>query len=208
MNLRNIGLAYKAANYLYGRYRDTNDEQQRDVYDALRALARPENADADKDGKPFDKARLQAGELTRSAHDRLDARREQFRQAQLDKEAKKAAEKREKKAKKKGGAGRAVGVLGLLAAIAGAVWYFVFRDDSPAGQKPAPRKPASTTSVKVTTSKTGGSTIVTGAAQTHGPLSEDPAERDEELLSSIDEQLSTLDTLADEQREGTEPRHQ
>lgn len=208
MNLRNIGLAYKAANYLYGRYRDMNDEQQRDVYDALRALARPENADADKDGKPFDKARLQAGELTRSAHDRLDARREQFRQAQLDKEAKKAAEKREKKAKKKGGAGRAVGVLGLLAAIAGAVWYFVFRDESPAGQKPAPRKPASTTSVKVTTSKTGGSTIVTGAEQTHGPLSEDPAERDEELLSSIDEQLSTLDTLADEQREGTEPRHQ
>ena len=41
----------------------------------------------------------------------------------------------------------------------------------------------------------------------HGPLSEDPAERDEELLASIDEQLSSLDALADDQRESTQPRN-
>lgn len=40
-----------------------------------------------------------------------------------------------------------------------------------------------------------------------GPLGEAPAERDEDLLASIDEQLTTLDTLDDEQREVTEPRH-
>ena len=40
-----------------------------------------------------------------------------------------------------------------------------------------------------------------------GPLGEEPAERDEELLTSIDEQLTTLDTLEDSQREVTEPRH-
>ena len=40
-----------------------------------------------------------------------------------------------------------------------------------------------------------------------GPLGEAPAERDEDLLASIDEQLTSLDTLEDEQREVTEPRH-
>ena len=34
-------------------------------------------------------------------------------------------------------------------------------------------------------------------------LGEEPAERDEQLLSSIDEQLTTLDTLDDDQRDAT-----
>lgn len=41
-----------------------------------------------------------------------------------------------------------------------------------------------------------------------GPLGEEPAQRDEELLASIDEQLTTLDALDDDQREGTAPRHE
>ena len=45
---------------------------------------------------------------------------------------------------------------------------------------------------------------MTGSA---GPLGEDPAVRDEELLASIDEQLTTLDTLEDDQRQATAPRH-
>ena len=159
MNLRTIGMAYKAASLLYGRYRDMNDEQQRDVYEAMRALARP--ASVNEKGEPFDVARLQAGELTRVAHDRLDARRAEFRQAQLEKEAKKAERK------KKGGTVRK---LGLLAGIAGAVWYFFFRDTAP--------KP--TTSVSVTTSDTY-----------NGPLGEE---------------MTSLDTLADDQRAGTQPR--
>lgn len=158
MNLRTIGMAYKAASLLYGRYRDMNDEQQRDVYEAMRALARP--ASVNEKGEPFDVARLQAGELTRVAHDRLDARRAEFRQAQLEKEAKKTG-------KKKGGTLRK---LGLLAGIAGAVWYFFFRDTAP--------KP--TTSVSVTTSDTY-----------NGPLGEE---------------MTSLDTLADDQRAATQPR--
>ena len=58
MNLRTLGMAYKAASLLYGRYRDMNDEQQRDVYEAMRALARP--ASTNEKGEPFDTARLQA----------------------------------------------------------------------------------------------------------------------------------------------------
>ncbi|MCZ9294311.1 hypothetical protein [Corynebacterium meitnerae] len=172
MNLRTIGMAYKAASLLYGRYRDMNDEQQRDVYEAMRALARP--ASVNEKGEPFDVARLQAGELTRVAHDRLDARRAEFRQAQLEKEAKKAAAKLDKKAGKAGKAKRKKGgtvrKLGLLAGIAGAVWYFFFRDTAP--------KP--TTSVRVTTSDTY-----------KGPLGEE---------------MTSLDTLADDQRAGTQPR--
>ena len=169
MNLRTIGMAYKAASLLYGRYRDMNDEQQRDVYEAMRALARP--ASVNEKGEPFDVARLQAGELTRVAHDRLDARRAEFRQAQLEKEAKKAAAKLEKKAKKTGKKkGGTLRKLGVLAGIAGAVWYFFFRDTAP--------KP--TTSVSVTTSDTY-----------NGPLGEE---------------MTSLDTLADDQRAGTQPR--
>lgn len=40
-----------------------------------------------------------------------------------------------------------------------------------------------------------------------GPLGEEPAERDEALLSSIDEQLTTMDTLEDDQRKATDARH-
>ncbi|MDK8796063.1 hypothetical protein QP968_10130 [Corynebacterium sp. MSK041] len=198
MNLRTLGMAYKAASFLYGRYRDMNDEQQRDVYDAMRALARP--ASTNEKGEPFDAARLQAGALTRVAHDRLDARRAQFHKEQQEKEARKAAEKlakKQRKKEKKGNIGRAVGVLGLLAGIAGAVWFFLFREDTPAAapaKSAAPKAPAPMT----TRDRLGAD---------HGPLSEDPAERDEELLASIDEQLSSLDALADDQRESTQPRN-
>lgn len=212
MNLRTLGMAYKAASLLYGRYRDMNDEQQRDVYDAMRALARP--ASTDEKGEPFDTARLQAGALTRVAHDRLDARRAQFRKEQEEKEARKAAEKlakKQKKKEKKSNVGRAVGVLGLLAGIAGAVWYFLFREDASAPAKPtAPAKPASPSVPAPMTTRdrlAGAETGTSNASSDHGPLSEEPAERDEELLASIDEQLSSLDALADDQREGTEPRN-
>lgn len=40
-----------------------------------------------------------------------------------------------------------------------------------------------------------------------GPLGEEPADRDEHLLTSIDEQLTTLDTLEDNQRQATSPTH-
>ena len=198
MNLRTLGMAYKAASLLYGRYRDMNDEQQRDVYEAMRALARP--ASTNEKGEPFDTARLQAGALTRAAHDRLDARRAQFRKEQEEKEARKAAEKlakKQKKKEKKGNVGRAVGVLGLLAGIAGAVWFFLFREDTPAAAPATPAAPKAPAPM-TTRDRLGAD---------HGPLSEDPAERDEELLASIDEQLSSLDTLADDQREGTQPRN-
>ena len=122
---------------------------------------------------------------------------------------------REKKGKKQkkddksgtGTKGIALGalILALLAAVAGGIYYFVFGTDSPAPAKKAPQKPApkpapAKPTVRNTQPPTMGSTRVT-TTKDHGPLSEEPAERDEELLGSIDEQLSTLDTLDDAQRE-------
>ncbi len=217
MNLRNIRLASKVAGTLVNRYRELNNEQQRDVYEAVRLMARGDNG-ADNDGSAgdtaedtstFSAARLQAGDITRAAHARLDRRRAQFEAEQLDKKEKKelekALKKQEKDAKKGKRKGIAVGalILALLAAIAGAVYYFIFGSDStaPAKKAPAKKAPAPKQAAKPTVLHTQPPT--TGSATTgtdHGPLSEEPAERDEELLSSIDEQLSTLDTLDEDEK--------
>ena len=221
MNLRNIRIASAVAGTLFNRYRDLNNEQKRDVYEAVRLMARGDNDEINEDTSNFSAARLQAGDVTRAAHARLDRRRALFEQDQLDKKEKKELEKALKKQKKQGkksgksgksGNGIALGalILALLAAVAGGVYYFIFGTDSPAAKKasakkaPAKKVPQKSAPAKPTVQKTQpptqDSTRAT-AAKDHGPLSEEPAERDEELLSSIDEQLSTLDTLDDAQRE-------
>ncbi|MCQ4619516.1 hypothetical protein KBX17_03675 [Corynebacterium sp. CCUG 65737] len=247
MNLRNIRLAMKVANHFYGQYRDLNQAEKRNVYEAVRVLANPsrgvdaddlkdiDNIDDIIDESRFSEARREAGDITRAAHARLDRRRAQFDSDQLGKRVLKNAEKTAKKNKRKKqakGIGAATGVLALLAAIGGAVWYFFLREEP----KQAPRKDhrpvkktdehtnsdgsvthvySTTTSQRTqaqgeTADKIGSGNRVeneaAGAHSAHGPLSEEPAERDEELLSSIDEQLSTLDTLDDDQRNATNPR--
>lgn len=220
MNLRNIRIASAVAGTLFNRYRDLNNEQKRDVYEAVRLMAHDNNDETEEDTSTYSAARLQAGDVTRAAHARLDRRRALFEAEQLDKKEKEELEtalKKQKRQKKQGkksrtsgksGNGIALGalILALLAAIAGGVYYFIFGTDSPAPAKKAPAKkvPQESAPVKPTVQKTQpptmGSTRATGVKD-HGPLSEEPAERDEELLSSIDEQLSTLDTLDDAQRE-------
>ncbi|MCQ4622988.1 hypothetical protein [Corynebacterium sp. CCUG 70398] len=226
MNLRNIRLAMKVANHFYGQYRDLNQAEKRNVYEAVRVLANPsrgvdaddlediDNVDDIIDESRFSEARREAGDITRAAHARLDRRRAQFDSDQLGKRVLKKAEKTAKKNKRKKqakGMGAATGILALLAAIGGAVWYFFLREEP----KQAPRKDHRP--VKKTDEQQGqgadkigtGNRVedeAAGAHSAHGPLSEEPAQRDEELLSSIDEQLSTLDTLDDDQRNATNPR--
>lgn len=224
MNLRNLTVAYKVANHFFGRYRELNAEQKRNVYEAVRVLANPEASGSDD--SRYSAARREAGPLTRAAHDRLDRQRALFDATQLDKQARQLAEKQakqvekvkkaQKKKKSKSGIGAGVGILSLLAAIAGAVWYFLFREDTtgtPASRSATARPAHSTTKTATTSTATGSQTgsgkigtgdrIVDGGD--HGPLSEEPAQRDEKLLNSIDEQLSTLNTLDDDQRNVTKP---
>lgn len=207
MNLRNIRIASAVAGTLFNRYRELNNEQKRDVYEAVRLMARGNNEENEADTANFSDARRQAGDVTRAAHARLDRRRALFEAEQLDKKEKKELEKALKKQKKSGHAkGNSLGalILTLLAAIAGGVYYFVFGNDSKpakkAPQKPAPKPAPAKESVQRTQPPTMDSTRE-AATKDHGPLSEEPAERDEALLSSIDEQLSTLDTLDNAQRE-------
>lgn len=231
MNLRTATIAYRAASTLYGRYRSLNDEQKRNVYEAVRDMARaggdPKNPDelakavVEGEGRLNKKqaaARREAGDLTRAAHDRLDRQRALFEATINEKKAKKQAEKqakRAKTAKQAKAGGISAGVLALLAAIAGGVWYFFFREDNQPKQQPRKdHKPVVKTGEKKrddgsVTRTYSTTTDPEPAAKTtdHGPLSEEPADRDEALLSSIDEQLSTLDALDDDQRNATEPRH-
>ena len=219
MNLRNIRIASAVAGTLFNRFRELNNEQKRDVYEAVRIMARGENANTEEeDTSKYSAARLQAGDITRAAHARLDRRRALFDAEQLDKKEKKELEKALKKQqkaqknKKKGGIALGALILALLAAVAGAVYYFIFGEDSPAKTKDTKKTTPTPTAAKQTVNKTQpptkGSTRVTVTADKgdHGPLSEEPAERDEQLLSSIDEQLSTLDTLDDDQRSATDQR--
>lgn len=207
MNLRNIRIASAVAGTLFNRYRDLNSERKRDVYEAVRLMARANNEENEEDTSNYSDARRQAGDVTRAAHARLDRRRALFEAEQLSKKEKKKAAKALKKQKKSGrakGIGLGALILSLLAAVAGGIYYFVFGNDSKpakkAPQKPAPKPAQAKPTVQPTQPPTMGSTRVT-AVKDHGPLSEEPAERDEALLSSIDEQLSTLDTLDDAQRE-------
>lgn len=207
MNLRNIRIASAVAGTLFNRYRDLNNEQKRDVYEAVRLMARGNNEENEEDTSNYSDARRQAGDVTRAAHARLDRRRALFEAEQLSKKEKKQAAKALKKQKKSGrakGIGLGALILPLLAAVAGGIYYFVFGNDSKpakkAPQKPAPKPAQAKPTVQPTQPPTMGSTRV-AATKDHGPLSEEPAERDEALLSSIDEQLSTLDTLDDAQRE-------
>ncbi|QYH18981.1 hypothetical protein JKI95_06590 [Corynebacterium aquatimens] len=261
MNRLAIALALKGANSAFNWYRDQDRKHQGDVYDALLSAVKDgkiqdlgKGASIDDIEEFFDKARAEAGELTRDAHERLDRRRAAFAAAAPDRKARQAALKAQAKAyekESKNGAGKFIGTaLGVAgaAAAAWAVWEYWLSDiveEKTSGSKSGSAS-SSGSSKKVTVTKpapsrtetdaAGKSTLVystrsedgaagTGAAGTAhttrladdpnnemrpkvaGPLGEEPAERDEALLTSIDDQLSTLDTLEDDQRQATAPRH-
>ncbi|WP_288832394.1 hypothetical protein [uncultured Corynebacterium sp.] len=219
MNLTTVRLALRGAGAAFDYFRKLDDEKQRDIYDAVVDAIKNDEVHGIEDLKDIDEledlygtARAHAGDVVRSSHDRLDRRRAAFaaaaperraRLAELRAEAKNAPAtvKADKKAKKKAKAGRAAAILAGLAAAGGAAWAvytFLLKDRAGATAQPAEPRPASST---------GTATLVysttTEDDRGAGPLGEEPAVRDEELLSSIDEQLSTLDTLDDDQRDAT-----
>ncbi|TNL96846.1 hypothetical protein [Corynebacterium tapiri] len=141
------------------------------------------------------------------------------RSARVEKAANKARARAEKKVRKQAatakkraqrrsrssfGAGKTFGLISLLAAIAGAIYWFLLRkpaaeeaDATPprveehSGEKSATLVYSSTTeddSAKNDSQDTPKETRK-DTPRPAGELAEDPAERDEELLGSIDEQL-------------------
>ncbi|WP_257158976.1 hypothetical protein [Corynebacterium cystitidis] len=195
------------------RVNEYRQEKQREAYDAMVAAADEFNAEFEGDDLArrgqalIDESRREAGKLTQAAHYRLDQAREQL--ANRTQDASKQVEKRTtnlvdkvsgKKAKRKqrrktlGRLAAGTGIVALLAAIAAAVYYFVFGP----GKKEEPRTTpprveehsGEKESTLVYSTTTDGGEFAAGSA---GPLSEEPAERDAELMDDIDSQLAKFD---------------
>ena len=209
MNPFTIRLAYKGARSAMNYYRKLDDEKKREIYDSVVDAVKKDKVDDKLDGL-YDVARREAGILTRDSHDRLDRHRAQFAAAAPERaERRKALKKQAKESKKKSKRSPLKAILGIGAAVAAAwaTWEFWLKGKVTGADKKditythvAPRKE---------TSPSGKTTLVYSTRteddreKAAGPLGEEPAERDEQLLSSIDEQLTTLDTLDDDQRDAT-----
>lgn len=239
MNLNTLRMALAGAGTTLGYLRNSRDKKKREVYNTLLEAVREgriedlaDETNLDDLEDLFSTARLEAGDVTRDVHDRLDRRRAAFAAAAPDRKSRRDAlsflEDDRKKGKKGKGsnAGKAIGtLLGLAGAAAAgwAAWEYWLKDKLAAGgNEPSAKTTTKTHAPAPTRTETDGhgtSTLVystrranaqagaADAASSAGPLGEEPAERDEKLLASIDEQLTTLDTLDDDQREGTTPRH-
>ncbi|WKD56610.1 hypothetical protein CAPI_00110 [Corynebacterium capitovis DSM 44611] len=213
MNLTTANLALKGAKSAYNYVRKLDDEKQRDIYDAIIGAIKDNNIDRvhgvaslPELEELYGAARAQAGDVTRAAHDRLDRRRAAFTATAPDRAARRAALKKEAKGKKRGFG--ALGVLAALAVAGGAAWaaYTYLSKKGSTGISDLPTRPAAP---REETDEAGRATLVYStkteddrATGRHaaGPLGEEPAERDEELLTSLEEQLTTLDTLDKDQR--------
>ncbi|SES10053.1 hypothetical protein [Corynebacterium cystitidis] len=211
------------------RVNEYRQEKQREAYDALVAAADEFNAEFEGDDLArrgqalIDESRREAGKLTQAAHRRLDQAREQL--ANRAQDASKQVEKRTtnlvdkvsvKKAKRKqrrktlGRIAAGTGIVAVLAAIAAAVYYFVFGP----GKKEEPRTTPprveehsgekESTLVYSTTTTDGGEfaagSVDDSVAGSAGPLSEEPAERDAELMDDIDSQLAEFDAEGGQQK--------
>ncbi|EEI16420.1 hypothetical protein [Corynebacterium lipophiloflavum] len=215
MNPFTIRLAFKGARSAMNYYRKLDDEKKRDIYDSVVDAVKKDKIDDKLDGL-YNVARREAGALTRDSHDRLDRHRAQFAAAAPERAERRLALKQEAKdakKKSKGSAGSVIAtVLGVGAATAAgwAAWEFFLKDKFTGGET----KNVTYTRVepREETSPSGETTLVYSSrteddrektAGSAGPLGEEPAERDEQLLSSIDEQLTTLDTLDDDERDAT-----
>ena len=218
MNLKTIGLVATGANQALKYLRQQSDKRERDIYQSL--LDNLKDGDLDNLHEKlntseleelYGSARAHAGDITRDAHDRLDRRRAAFAEAAPSrKERQELLRAHAKDAKKKkGGFGKVVKTTLGTAALAGgawAAWEFFLKDKLAGEDEPAKTyRPAPT---RTETQPRGSSTIV------YSTRTEDDREGEEQLLtdatSSQDlggEGLTTLDTLADNQRETTHARH-
>lgn len=225
MNLKTLGIAYTIANQAAKYYRGQNDKRERGIYDSL--LENLKDGDLDDIREKFDRdeleelfgtARAQAGDITRQAHDRLDRRRAAFEaDAPLRKQR---IEFLESHAKEKKDEGRSVlGTIGAvikwttLAAVAGggawAAWEFWLKDKF-GGEEPVKTyRPAPS---RTETDASGTSTLVYSTrtedereAGIEGGVfpKEDTSGKHELRNDDTTDELTTLDTLDDDQRKAT-----
>lgn len=220
MNPLTLKMALSAASSVWGRAKDYREQKSREAYETLAEAANSIDVDGlkERSAELLNDSRREAGTLTKAARTRLekaradfDDRRElaegeaqqakkAFRKTRKDlrKDASKRAKAAEKKAKgqKRRKTMRNVGLLTLVAALIASLYYWFTRRPEPGTTPPhvqdfsgegadtATEEPSSTL-VHSTSTPEGGQPSAAG------DLAEDPAQRDEELLSALDEQLET-----------------
>ena len=129
MNLSTLSLALKGANSTLHYLRENGKKKEREIYDSLLEAVREgklgevaDDATQDELEELFSTARLEAGDVTRDIHDRLDRRRAAFAAAAPDREARHEALKHDlrfQEEKKGSSAGKIIGtVLGIAGAAA------------------------------------------------------------------------------------------
>jgi len=203
MNPATLKMALNTAIAIRERVKDYREEKAREAYDLLSDAA--SNVDVDdlkkRSSALLDDSRKEAGNVTQAARARLEKALDEFdsRRGEVEKKTGKQLKKarrnlpakRRKAAKRRKGLGIA-GVLALLASLAAAAYYwFVQRPKQEPGTTP-PRVQDFTGSPDETVEKTESTLVYSTTTPTDGaagPLAEDPAERDEELLGNLDEQL-------------------
>ncbi|MDU0479548.1 hypothetical protein QVA66_09885 [Staphylococcus chromogenes] len=206
MNTSNVRLAVNAARGAFEAFNDYRERKAAETYDALSHAAENytiaelaemgrERIDAGKETTV-----ATAGAIAENARIRLEKAREEAsaraeeasKQTRKQKKAlvkdmtkqKKAALKKARKAglvkkeKKSGGIGVAFAVIALLSAIAGAVYWFLFRTEKPGTVPP-----------RVEEHTTEGSTLVY-STQTPAEGAPEETPEDREFLDSLDEQLA------------------
>ena len=229
MNPTTLKLALNAASSAWGRTKDFREQKSREAYDALSDAAGKVDFDAirERSGELLDDSRREAGQVTQAARARLEKAREELEErrkngvADTGKARKTVSRVRRKKgrdvssklsskaARKKAKAGKRrkalgnLGIIALLAAVVAGLYYWLSRRPQPGDTPPRVQDFSGEDSQEQKPTLVYSTTTPEGQkVPAAGDLAEEPAERDEELLGSLDEQLAahrdTEDAAEDE----------
>ncbi|MDO5513326.1 hypothetical protein [Corynebacterium sp.] len=184
MNPATIKMLLDAFSTVRERVQDYNEKKAREAYDLLSDAADRVDFDGlrSRGEELLDEGRREAGNVTQAAHDRLDSAKKRLAKVADNTPARKRA----KKARIRRNWSLAGLAALLVAAIGGAVYWFTRQQQAPGDTPPRVEdfSGADTTEAPATESTLVYST------ETPGSPEEGVAERDEELLGSLDDQLS------------------
>lgn len=172
-----------------GRVKDYNEKKTREAYDLLSDAANRVDLDElrARGSSLIDEGRKEAGNVTQAAHLRLDAAKQRLAKAADNTPARKRARKAQCRRN-----WTMAGLAALLVSVIGGAVYWFTRQQSAPGDTP-PRVEDFSGEAPATESKLVYST------ETPGSPEEGVSERDEELLSSLDEQLEKHRTAAEDE---------
>lgn len=185
MNIATLKMALSAAGAISERIREYNEKKAREAYELLSdAASRVDLDDLRSRGETLlDEGRREAGQVTQAAHARLDAAKKRLEKAADNRPSKQRARaaKRRRNLTLAG-----VGIL-TLSAVAGAVYWFLRQQPEP-GDTPPRVEDFSGTGTADEKAAEAEATLVYSTT-TGDPEEGVPAEVDEELMQSLDEQL-------------------